>query len=143
MWYYFTRRHSRRRLESVFVLTQWRDGVLETFSLTDVADDLTSLGGSVERIGTQHVPVIKHTLREGLAASRGTQGTSKTEGFHDWQVRLDVVDRRTRALRFFDNHTSLLRNGGVDATQRLFRRLDFNQIDRLVQARLRREARSV
>ena len=89
------------------------------------------------------LPVAEGALGEGLAGRRLAEGAGETEGFHDWQVRLDVVNWRTRALRFFNNHTSLLRNGGVNATQRLFWCLDFNQIDRLVQARLRGKARGV
>merc|ERR1719390_318273 len=91
-------------LELVFVLVERRDVLLATLTLTDVLDELTGLRIRVERIAVKHIPVIKHALRERLARGRRAKSTRETEGFHDRQVRLDVVNRGTRTLDFDQVH---------------------------------------
>mmetsp|Transcript_5297 Transcript_5297/g.19284 ORF Transcript_5297/g.19284 Transcript_5297/m.19284 type:complete len:856 (+) Transcript_5297:61-2628(+) len=132
-----------KRLQLVFVFGDWRHVRLATLALSDVQHNLTRLGIRVERVAVKHLPVIEDGLRERLARGGRTESTREAEGLHDRQVRLDVVNRRTRALSFFDDHTALLRDSGVNTTKSLLRSLDFDQVDRFEETRFGAERRRI
>ena len=63
------------------------------------------------------LPVIEHTLGEGLAGGGSPERGGEAEGLHDWQVGLEVEDGGARPLSFLEDVAALLIENRVDATQ--------------------------
>merc|ERR1719199_504065 len=125
-------------LELVLVLAERGDELLDALPFANVQHELPSLRVGVVRIGPEHVPVIEHALRKRLTRGGRAKRPGEPERLHDGEVRLDVVNRRPRALHLFDDHPALLRDGGVDAAERPLRRLNLHEVHRLQKLRLRR-----
>jgi len=66
------------RLQLVEEVVQRRDALFQTLAFSGVVDDSGRLGGLVERITGQYLPVIKDTLWECLSTSVRAQISSKT-----------------------------------------------------------------
>lgn len=64
-------------LEFVEVLVDIWETFLETLSLSDFVQHLLGLGLRVSWVAVQHLPVIEHALREGLATSVRAQVSSE------------------------------------------------------------------
>merc|ERR1711939_715135 len=115
----------------VVVLVAWHLR-LDTLPLPHVGDDLARHGGGVERAATwEHLPVVEHGLREGLATGVGRQ------------VGVDGEQRGTRALGLLEDVTTSPGQHTVDTTHGLLRHLDLDQEDRLHETRVGKESRSV
>lgn len=121
-----------------------RDLLLETLALTHVSNDLTRLGGGVERRSTREdIPVVKDGLREGLATGGGTEVTGETEGLVDGQVGLDVEQRSTGTLLLSVDVTTTAGESTVDTTHGLLGHLDLDVEDGLEQSGLGQHGRGV
>lgn len=118
-------------------------GGRETFALTNGENQIAALGSFFERIAFDHLPVIEHTLWERLSASGGTQRSRETKRLEHRQVCANVVQRRARTRRLFDDGTATLIEARVDTTDHRLRALDLDQVDRLHEARRGRVLRRV
>lgn len=65
-------------LQFVQVVVQCRDTLLETLAFTCFCHNHRRLGGDLEGISGEGLPVVEHTLREGLATSIGAQISRET-----------------------------------------------------------------
>ena len=91
--------------------------LLETLALAHLLDDLTGLGGGVERrTAGEDAPVIEDGLGEGLATGSGTEIGRETEGLVDGQVSLDHEQRGTGTLLLSVDVTTAAGEDTVDTT---------------------------
>ena len=79
-------------LHLVEIVGQVGEGLLESLPLLGVLDDLVGLGvgGGVEGVALEDLPVVEHALGEGLASGVGPEVGGEAEGLVDGQVGLDV-----------------------------------------------------
>lgn len=89
---------------------------LETLSLSDGVNELTTLGGVVENVTWNLLPMVEDALREGTTGGGGTERLSETEGLSDGQVSLDDEEGSSSDGFFTDNDTSALGKGLIDTT---------------------------
>ena len=68
---------SGSRLQLVHVVIQWWDSLLQALAFTGLRDDQARLGLGHHGVAGQNLPVVKHALWEGLAASVGSQVSSE------------------------------------------------------------------
>jgi hypothetical protein len=114
-----------------YVLVAGND-LLETLALAHLGDDLTGLGGGVQRGATRNdSPVIEHGLGEGLATGGGAEIGGETEGLVDGQVSLDVEQRSSGALLLGVDVTTAAGEDTVDTTHSLLGNLDLDVEDGL------------
>lgn len=79
-----------------------------------------SIRGHEKRLHLCHgLPVVKDTLREGLARGGSTEGAGETKGLNDRQVGLQVEDGGSRPLCLLKDVATLLVEHRVDTAQRL------------------------
>lgn len=116
---------------------------LETLAGTDPRDKRMDLGALFERRALHHLPMIEHVLGECLALRSLTQITGKAERLHDRQVRLDREHGRAGTLLFREHLPTALVQARVDTANSVLRALNLDQVDRLLQRRLREQARGV
>src|SRR4051812_6422852 len=96
------------------------DDLLETLALAHLGDDLTGLGGGVQRrTARQDSPVVEDGLGEGLTTGGGAQIGGETEGLVDGQVSADVEQRSTGALLLGVDVTTTAGEDTVDTTHSL------------------------
>eukprot|EP00047_Mylnosiga_fluctuans_P018785 m.75017 g.75017 ORF g.75017 m.75017 type:complete len:813 (+) comp7793_c0_seq1:93-2531(+) len=126
-------------LEPVEVLVQADRLGSQALALASLHDDLAGPGSGIERVAGHDLPVIKGTLRERLAAGGLPQVRRKAERLADRQVRLDGVHGCARLLQVVEDVASAARQDAVDAAEDAIRALDLDEIDRLHQARFRRQ----
>jgi hypothetical protein len=106
--------------------------LLETLALAHLLDDLTGLGGGVERrTAGEDAPVIEDGLGEGLATGSGAQIGGETEGLVDGQVSLDHEQRGTGTLLLGVDVTTAAGEDTVDTTHSLLGNLDLDVEDGL------------
>lgn len=67
-----------RRLHFVQVVIQGWDAFLETLAFTCFRHNNTRLASGVHGVSGEDLPVVEHTLWEGLATSVGTQVSCET-----------------------------------------------------------------
>lgn len=67
-----------RRLQFVQVVVQGWDTFLETLTFACLRDNNTRLGCRVKWVSGKDVPMVEHTLWEGLATSVGTKVSGET-----------------------------------------------------------------
>jgi hypothetical protein len=72
------------------------------------------------------LPVVKDSLREGLAGGVRAQFSVKTEGLGDRQVRLDSEQGRASVLFLTENLTAALTQTTVNTTNGIFWTLNFD-----------------
>jgi hypothetical protein len=89
---------------------------LETLSLSDGVNELTTLGGAFENVTWNLLPMVEDALREGTTGGGGTERLSETEGLSDGQVSLDDEEGSSSNWLFTDNDTSALGKGLIDTT---------------------------
>jgi len=89
---------------------------LETLSLSDGVNELTTLGGVVENVTWNLLPMVEDALRESTTGGGGTERLSETEGLSDGQVSLDDEEGSSSNGLFTDNDTSALSKGLIDTT---------------------------
>ena len=70
------------------VVQRW-DALFQALALARLSYHLAGAAAVVKRIPRQDLPVVKHALGEGLAASVGSQISGEAKGFIDRQVCLD------------------------------------------------------
>ena len=68
---------SGSRLQLVHVVIQWWDSLLQALAFTGLRNDNARLGLRHHGVTGQNLPVVKHALWEGLAASVGSQVSSE------------------------------------------------------------------
>ena len=56
-------------LQFVQIVVEGRNALLQTFAFPNVSDNLEGFAGGVAGVSLENLPVVKHTLREGLASS--------------------------------------------------------------------------
>lgn len=106
--------------------------LLETLALAHLLDDLTGLGGGVERrTAGEDAPVIEDGLGEGLATGSGAEIGRETEGLVDGQVSLDHEQRGTGTLLLSVDVTTAAGEDTVDTTHSLLGNLDLDVEDGL------------
>ena len=130
-------------LELVLEIRERGHLLLETLPLADVQHQLVRLRAHLQRIRSHHVPVIKDTLREGLARCRGTELAREPKRLDDREVSLDVVQWGTGPLHLLEHMASLLVQNAIDTAKGILRGLDLHQVDWLQQPWLRGELRSI
>jgi len=67
------------RLELIEEVIEIGDTLLKSLALTDASDDGSALAASLEWITRNCLPVVEHTLREGLTLSLSTKIIIETE----------------------------------------------------------------
>lgn len=67
-----------RLLQFVQVVVQSWDTFLETLALACVSNDDTGFGSSFHWVSREDLPMVEHTLWEGLAASVGAEVSCET-----------------------------------------------------------------
>jgi len=107
---------------------------LESLSLSDGIDKDSSLGVGVKWISTHLLPMIEDALGEGTAGSGSTESLSETEGFADGKVSLHVDEGSSRNRLFTDDNSSSKGEALIDSTDGIFRALNFDQEDGLLEA---------
>ena len=111
--------------------------LLETLALAHFLDDLTGLGGGVERrTAGEDAPVIEDGLGESLATGSGAQIGRETEGLVDGQVSLDHEQRGTGTLLLSVDVTTAAGEDTVDTTHSLLGNLDLDVEDGLEESRV-------
>src|SRR6218665_3817016 len=80
---------NRAALQFVEEVVQGWNALLQSLALPCVCDNHTRLGGSIERISTEDLPVIKDALWECLATSVRSQVSRKSEELVDRKVSFD------------------------------------------------------
>lgn len=76
------------------------------------------LGAGLAGVAGQHLPVVEHALREGLAAGVGAQVGREAERLVDGQVRLHHEHGRARHLRLLEHVPAPSVQHAVDAAHR-------------------------
>ena len=97
------------------------DAKLETLSLSDDFDELTTLGRGVEDVTWNLLPMVEDALREGTAGGGCSEGLSETERLSDGEVGLDNEEGSTGNGLFTDNDTSSLGKSLIDTTHSIIR----------------------
>jgi len=67
------------RLKLIKEVIKVRDTLLKSLALTDTSDDGSTFAASLEWITRNRLPVVEHTLREGLTLSLSTKIIVETE----------------------------------------------------------------
>ena len=96
---------------------------LQSLPLLGVLHDLVGLGALLERVSGQDLPVVKHALREGLAASVGSQVSSEAEGLVDGQIGLHHEHGGAGGLGLLEHMTSPSVEHTVDTSHSVLRTL--------------------
>jgi hypothetical protein len=152
--------HPATRLELVVVRVERGDFGLETLADTDGPDELLELAALLDGRAVHQLPVVHHTLREGLATGRATEVAVEAERLANGEVRLDGEHRGAGALLLAEDLTTTLVQARVDTTNGVLRALDLDyrdllaqgtipvyvlltEVDRLLETRLRQQASSV
>lgn len=78
------------------------------------------LGASLTWVSRQDLPVVKHTLREGLSSSVGTQVSGESEGLVDRQVGLYHEHWSSGNLGLFEYVSTTTVEYSVDTTHGYF-----------------------
>lgn len=60
-------------LQFVQVVVKGRDALFQTFAFPNFSNNLEGSGGGVAGVSLENLPVVKYTLREGLASSVAAQ----------------------------------------------------------------------
>lgn len=110
------------------------DFVLETLPLSDTGDEDSSAGLGLEWIVSELLPMIEDALGEGTAGSGSTESLSETEGFTDGKVSLHVDEGSSSNRLFTDDNSSSKGEALIDSTDGIFRALNFDQEDGLLEA---------
>lgn len=117
---------------------------LETLALAHLLDDLTDLGGGVERRATgETLPVIEDGLGESLAGGGGTKIAVEAERLHDGEVGLDGEEGSAGALLLAEDVTTTAGEDTVDTTHGLLGNLDLDQEHGLEERGLGKKSSSV
>lgn len=124
------------------VVEAWNAG-LESLSLSDGLDELTSLGGGFVWVTWDLIPMVEDALREGTAGGGSTESLGETERLSDGEVSLDDEEGSSSDGLFTDNDTSSLGKGLIDATHGVIGALDLAEEDGLGEAGLGGELRGV
>ena len=103
-------------LHFVKIVGEVRKCLLESLPLLDVLADLPRLGRTVHGVSRHCLPMVKHTLREGLASGVGAEIGGETEGLVDGQVCLDMEHGGSHDLSLFKNVTSPSVQNSVDTS---------------------------
>lgn len=121
------------KLELVVVGVERRDLGLETLASTDLGDELLHLGSLVEGRAVHDLPMIEHTLGEGLASGMRAQLSVEAEGLGDGQVGLDGEHGSSGALLFREDLSTTLVETRVDTTDGVLGALDLDEVDGLLE----------
>ena len=116
---------------------------LETLANTDSLDHGLKLAVLLERGTVHELPMVKDSLREGLALGRATEIRVETEGLHDRQVRLDREHGGSGTLLLGEDLATTPVEHRVDTTNGVLRALDLDKVDRLLETGGGEQARSV
>lgn len=73
-----TQRQSQKRSQFVQEVVKGWDALLEAFTFAGLRNHLVRSTVFIKRVSWQDLPVVKYTLREGLAASVGPQVRCET-----------------------------------------------------------------
>ena len=110
-------------LQLVQEVVQGWDAFFQAFALAHLRHHLTGAAGVVKRVTGQDLPVVEHTLGEGLATHVGPQVSSEAERLIDRKVGLQNKHRGAGHLGLLKDVTPLPVQDTVDATNHLFRTL--------------------
>ena len=92
---------------------------------------LTGVAGVVEGVTRQDLPMIEHTLGEGLATCVGPQASSEAKGLIDRQVGLHDKYGGASQLGLLEDVAPLPLQDTTDATSHFFWTLDLHKVDGL------------
>lgn len=87
LWHFNNDIKQSQLIEVIFEL--W-NVFLETLSLSDTLDEGFGLGTCGKWQVLEKLPVMEHTLWEGLSLSGTSEGSGETEGFGDWKICLNL-----------------------------------------------------
>ena len=105
---------SRGRLQLVQEAVQGWDAFFQAFALACLCHHLTEAAGIVKGVTGQDLPVVEHTLGEGLAARVGPRVSSEAEGLIDKKVGLHNKHSGASHLGLLKNVTPLPVQDTVD-----------------------------
>lgn len=109
---------------------------LETLALAGLGDDFGGLGGGIEGVSIEELPMVEHALWECSAGSGSSESLGETEGLSDWQVGLDHHEWSALDWLFGDDDTTTLGHALVDATDGVIWALDLDEEDWLLESGL-------
>merc|ERR1719411_950364 len=117
-----------RRLHFVQVIVQRWGSRFQPLPLLALLNDLVGLGAISKGTARKDLPVVKHTLWEGLASSVGPQVSCEPEGLVDRQVSLHHEHGSAGSLCFLEHVSSPPVEHAVDATDCILWALNLNQV---------------
>ncbi|GIX64180.1 uncharacterized protein BcabD6B2_36150 [Babesia caballi] len=100
---------------------------LQTLPLPDGKHNLVQLGALLEGVAIHQLPVVKHTLREGLAGGAGTKGSGETETLRHGQVGLDLNERGASPVLLVEDVTTTLVQSAVHTSHGVLRAVDVDK----------------
>ena len=111
------------RLQFVKIISKIWVTRFQSLPLLGDLDNLVRLGSLLEWISGEDLPVVKHALREGLAAGVGSQVGGEAEGLVDGQVGLDNEHGGSWGLGLLEHMASPSVQHTVDSSNSVFRTL--------------------
>ncbi|KAI6748621.1 hypothetical protein HG530_015394 [Fusarium avenaceum] len=121
-----------------------RDDLLDTLALSHGGDDLSDLGGGVERRATgKNLPVVEDRLGESLSGSGLSEISVEAERLENGEVGLDVEERSTRSLLLGEDVTTSSGKDTVNTTHGVLGDLDLDEVDGLHESGLGEKSGSV
>lgn len=99
---------------------------LQALARADTLDEFFHLATLLKRVSVHLLPMVKDSLREGLASGVRAQFSVETERLGDRQVRFDSEHGRARALFLAEDLTAAFIQTTVDTTNGVFWALNFN-----------------
>jgi hypothetical protein len=126
-------------LQLIIILINIGNMLLQPLTFPQPKHNLPRLTIRLKGITLHTFPMIKHRLRERLTTRRLTNIGREPERLVDGQIRLDRVERGTRALFFGEDVTSSSVEDGVDAAHGCVGTEDFDEEDGFLEGGLREE----
>jgi hypothetical protein len=126
-------------LQSFLVFGEGGDFRGETLSSSDSLNSFIGFVTGFGGVSVHGLPVIEHTLREGLSASVRSKIGGEAEGLHDRQVSSELHHGGARSLFLREHNTSSSSEHTVAATDSILRHLDITQVHRLEHTRAGRK----
>ncbi|GFE55699.1 elongation factor 2, putative [Babesia ovis] len=111
----------------VVELVEARDVSLQTLPLPNAKDDFVQLGTLLKGVTAHQLPVVKHTLWEGLTRGAGTKGGSETETLGDREVSLDLNKRGTSSVLLVEDVATTLVESAVYTTYGILWTVDIHK----------------
>merc|ERR1712038_335445 len=126
-------------LQFVQIVRKVRVAGFQSLPLLGVLHDGVGLGVLLHWVSGQDLPVVKHALREGLAASVGSQVSREAERLVDGQIGLHHEHGGAGGLGLLEHVASPSVEHTVDTSHSVLRTLDLDLVDGLHQPGLSSE----